>query len=252
MFGYYSKLSSEVYDLDKYVGLSFGDVEFYADRLKGCEGKILEAAVGTGRMLIPLAKQGFKLEGFDLSEEMLAICKKNCEQHGVVSKLSIDAMESFSRQPDYAAIIIPAGSFLLVADRQKSVQALKNFHHHLKPGGKLILDLFLPEDFETGRVSTREFKTRDQALITLESKVVDVNFLEQTIKTHHRYEKWRQGKLEQTELEHFPLRWYGIEEFKLLLEKLGFSEIIISSDYQHGIYPDNKAQTISFEAIASK
>lgn len=32
MLGYYSKLSSEVYDIDKYVGLSFGEVEFYSDR----------------------------------------------------------------------------------------------------------------------------------------------------------------------------------------------------------------------------
>jgi len=27
MLGYYNKLSSEIYDIDKYIGLSFGDKE---------------------------------------------------------------------------------------------------------------------------------------------------------------------------------------------------------------------------------
>jgi len=75
MLGYYSNLSSEVYDLDKYIGRSFGDVEFYSERLANCTGRILEPGVGTGRMLIPLLEQGLKVDGFDVSEEMLNICR---------------------------------------------------------------------------------------------------------------------------------------------------------------------------------
>src|SRR5690625_3841203 len=58
MFSYYSKLSSEVYDIDKYIGLSFGDVEFYSERLDSCAGPVLEPGVGTGRILIPLLEKG--------------------------------------------------------------------------------------------------------------------------------------------------------------------------------------------------
>lgn len=50
----YSKLATEVYDLDKPIGHSFGDVEFYRERLKSCTGRILEPAAGTSRILIPL------------------------------------------------------------------------------------------------------------------------------------------------------------------------------------------------------
>lgn len=82
MLGYYSKLSSEVYDIDKYIGLSFGDVEFYSDRLASCTGNILEPGVGTGRILIPLLEKGLKVDGFDVSEEMLKICRNNCEKEG--------------------------------------------------------------------------------------------------------------------------------------------------------------------------
>lgn len=42
----YQTLSAQVYQLDKPIGCSFGDVEYYAARLSGVVGKILEPAVG--------------------------------------------------------------------------------------------------------------------------------------------------------------------------------------------------------------
>lgn len=54
-FSYYGELCTEVYDLTKEIGHSFGgDVEYYRDRLKQCKGRILEAMVGSGRVIIPL------------------------------------------------------------------------------------------------------------------------------------------------------------------------------------------------------
>lgn len=106
MFNYYGKLSSEVYDIDKYIGLSFGDVEFYSDRLASCKGKILEPGVGTGRILIPLLEKGMNVDGFDVSDEMLKICRNNCETKGLNPKLSEGEMASFSLNTKYEAIIV--------------------------------------------------------------------------------------------------------------------------------------------------
>lgn len=41
-------------------------------------------------------------------------------------------------------------------------------------------------------------------------------------------------------------------EFKMILEQVGFQDIIISADYKYGEYPTNGAETITFEAIANK
>ncbi|MDQ3232834.1 MAG: hypothetical protein M3Q07_13535, partial [Pseudobdellovibrionaceae bacterium] len=46
-----------------------------------------------------------------------------------------------------------------------------------------------------------------------------------------KYEKWNEGRLLATELQRFALRWYGIEEFRALLEKIGFCDIKIFGDY---------------------
>lgn len=99
MLGYYNKLSSEVYDIDKYVGLSFGDVEFYRDRLADCQGDILEPGVGTGRILIPLLEAGYHVEGFDVSDEMLELCRRNCEKRGLHPNLLIEKMEEAGTKP---------------------------------------------------------------------------------------------------------------------------------------------------------
>ena len=40
--------STEVYNLDKPVGHSYGEVGFYRDQLESCSGRVLEPAVGSG------------------------------------------------------------------------------------------------------------------------------------------------------------------------------------------------------------
>lgn len=252
MFGYYNKLSSEVYDMDKYIGLSFGDVEFYADRLADCEGAILEPGVGTGRMLIPLLDRGLNVTGFDASQEMLHICRLNCETRGLNPTLFEGQMETFSTGAQYEAIIIPTGSFLLLHKRTDSNKALQNFYNHLTDGGRLILDIFLQTDMSKDKIKTRTWKCKTGEILTLETKLVEVDYINQYTISHNRYEKWKNGKLLQTELERFPLRWYGVEEFKLVLENIGFEDIIISADYKYGQFPTESSQMITFEATVNK
>ncbi|MCR6111986.1 class I SAM-dependent methyltransferase [Bacillus sp. A301a_S52] len=252
MLGYYNKLSSEVYDMDKYIGCSFGDVEFYSDRLASCTGDILEPGVGTGRILIPLLERGLKVDGFDVSQEMLKICRNNCEERGLNAKLFEGHMASFSIDTKYEAIVVPTGTFLLLHKREDSIKALKIFYNHLTNGGRLILDISLQTDLSVDKVSTRTWESRNGDIITLETKVVEVDYINQYTISHNRYEKWANSELMQTELERFPLRWFGIEEFKMLLENMGFEDIVISADYKYDQYPTDSSEMITFEATVNK
>ncbi|MDF2845037.1 MAG: methylase involved in ubiquinone/menaquinone biosynthesis [Herbinix sp.] len=252
MLSYYGRLSSEVYDMDKPIGHSFGDIEFYKERLKSCEGRILEPATGTGRMLIPLLENGFEVDGFDCSKEMLNICENNCRIRNLKPYLFEAKMESFSIDRLYDAIIVPTGTFLLLQERTDSIKALHNFYKHLSNGGKLIIDIFLQTNSSIGISSTRTFPCDNGDIITLDKKIVQVDNINQFTISHTRYEKWRDGVLLETELEYFPLRWYGVEEFKLILESIGFDDIVISSDYKFGQYPVSAEKVITFEATAIK
>ncbi|MGZ9585271.1 class I SAM-dependent methyltransferase [Paenibacillus marinisediminis] len=250
MYSSYGELCTEVYNFTKPVGHSFGrEIEYYKERLIGCEGLILEAGVGSGRVLIPLMEAGLQMEGLDSSPTMLESCKSRCDERGLKVNLHEGELQKFKLPNRYDAIIIPAGSFLLLEKREESLAALERFHHHLKPGGRLIIDLFLQDEFESKapRLSTYELPTGD--IITMENRIVEVSHLHQYVIRHLKYEKWRSGQLIQSELQRFPLRWYGLEEFKLVLERFGFRDIVVSADYEYGKAPSNDRQTYTFEAI---
>ena len=185
----YGRLATEAYDIDKPIGHSFGDVEFYLQRLKSCTGRVLEPAVGTGRVLIPLMEAGLQMEGVDNSPEMLAVCRARCAERGLQPVLHEGDMSSLSLPESYEAIIVPAGSFLLIERREESLGALKRFREHLLPGGRLIVDLELYTDLRVGTMPVGSVETPQDETITTESNVVEVNFLKQYFVSHLRYEK---------------------------------------------------------------
>ncbi len=80
----YGPLATEVYDLDKPIGHSFGDVEYYTRLLATISGRILEPATGTGRILILLLEAGHEVDGLDSSAEMLAACRRHCQDAALI------------------------------------------------------------------------------------------------------------------------------------------------------------------------
>lgn len=250
MFSYYGALSTELYDFTKPVGHSVcGDIEYYLERLRGTKGKILEAAVGSGRFLIPLLEKGFIVDGIDYSLEMLDSCRKRCRERGLNPKLYEGNLRSFSLESKYEAVVIPTGSFCLIDNLMDAKDALKCFYNHLIPGGRLIVDLELPSNWRTGEITTSTFPLSNEEGILLESKSVEINWVDQYTLSYLKYEKWRKGKLVDTELQKFAMRWYGIEEFKLILESIGFSDITCSADYTYKKQPLKESQLITFEAV---
>lgn len=248
----YGELCTEVYDLTKEIGQSFsGEIQFYQNRVKDCKGRILEAMVGSGRVLIPLLESGLSVDGVDSSSEMLASCRQRCEERGLTTQLYQFDLQNLALPHHYEVIIIVGGSFLLIEDRTESIQALHRLYEHLAPGGKLILDIFLPDhQFETNQHSeVSTFHLPDGDMITMEKKLVEVDFFNQYKASHLKYEKWRNGSLLQTELQRFALRWYGVEEFRLVLESIGFQDVQVFADFEAGKQPSDAKQTFVYEAI---
>ncbi|AFH66304.1 methyltransferase [Paenibacillus mucilaginosus K02] len=249
--GAYGTLCTEVYDLTKPVGQSIGgDLEYYKERLRSCRGRILEAMCGSGRLLIPLAEAGLAVDGIDESPQMLASCQGRCEERGLTPRLFQGKLQELSLSCLYEAIIVPAGSFLLIEDREESVDVLRRFHDHLMPGGRLILDLEMPDlqSLKTGSTGMSTFPHPDGTVITMESRTVEADLYRQVVVTHLRYEKWRQGSLVASELQRLALRWFGIEEFRMLLENTGFSKVTVSADYEYGRAPSHHRQIFTYEA----
>lgn len=245
MYSSYGPLATEVYDRDKPVGRSFGDIEFYRDILLSRSGPVLEPAVGSGRILIPLIEAGIEVDGVDTSEEMLSSCRKRCHDRGIEVSLYKGSMVNFSIPKRYSALIVPTGSFLLMEKREDSVKALATFGEHLSAGGLFVVDLIFPDSFDTTAPTFRSWVTLDGAVITLESRLVEVNFLNQTTTSLFRYEKWREGRLVDSELERFSLRWYGIDEFQMILKKVGYKVKDIVFNYSKSSSGESNSDVVT-------
>ena len=248
MYSSYGELCTEVYDLSKPLGYSVGDVEFYLERLSNIKGKVLEVGCGSGRVLIPLLRAGIDIEGLDNSAAMLDSCRRRCDELNLDATLHNNEMHNFSLTNKYDAIIIPGGSFQLIEGREQAITTLKHLHSYLTPGGRLIMDLFIPTDLNAHFTSTRTWSTANHEVIILEERRTEVNILEQRIVSLLKYEKWKEGNLIQTELQRLPLSWYGNYEFDCLLDRLGYEEIIKSANYKFMNTPSIDGQMITYEA----
>lgn len=255
-FSSYGELCTEVYDLTKPLGYSIGgDLEYYLEKLKSCKGRILEAMAGSGRILVPLLEKGLTVDGMDSSAEMLASCRSRCEEHGFQPQLYKGALQELDLPHKYEAIIIPGGSFLLIEQREEAKKALVRLYDHLEPGGKLILDLFLPDSIvdssDIGKWSgSSAYHLPNGDIITMEEKCVEADWFYGQYKVQHlKYEKWRGGQLIQTELQRFAIRWYGVEEFQYILREAGFSRVEVTADFDDSKRPTNGKERFVYQAV---
>ena len=204
----YGALATEVYDLDKPIGHSLGDVEYYTCLLAQVSGPILEPATGTGRILIPLLEAGHEVDGLDSSAEMLAVCRQHCRDRSLDPILREADMTIFVHLAAYEAVIIPAGSIALLDGRKATLQALTCFRDSLVPGGRLFVDV--PVLRPGAEHEPMRYWRRDSYLWTRQTMHTEYDPAANQTTRFLRYDKWQDGALCMTELQTFRLQHWNI------------------------------------------
>jgi SAM-dependent methyltransferase len=245
----YGEMCAEVYVLDKPPG-ALGDIDYYREALGRLDGPFLEAACGSGRLMIPMLEAGFDVHGFDHSEQMLAQCRRAADQRGLTLKVQRTTYEDFSFDEPFGAIISPVGSFTLVNDYDAALAALRRFRQHLRPGGRLFVDI-MPLSYLTARPleGVRSWTTPTGDLLRIVSNVVELDLLAQRRVNQDRYERWRGGRLIEQELEILAVRCWALKEFELTLKEAGFADVSVCGDYRldHPLRPN--ARQWCFQAV---
>lgn len=246
MYKSYGPLSTKYYQYSKPIGYEImGDISFYKNRLKGIQGSILEAGVGTGRMLIPLLESGFHVDGIDSSKAMLAVCQKACEESKITTKLEQQDLLYLQASNYYEAIIMPTGSFMLL---EQGEQVLKRFYQALQKGGMLIFDLEPFRTFALGAQNTSVLEISETEGIVLTSTHLAHDPIKQYTQTLLKYEHFVDGELNASELQNFKLYYYGLREIKMMLESVGFTSIEVIADYDEEKALDHETDLLTLIA----
>jgi SAM-dependent methyltransferase len=226
----HSALVAEVYDIAQPLGRTVGDVEFYLRAVADVDGRILEPACGTGRVLIPLLDVGHAADGADHSPDMLEICRQHCRERGLDPRLYVADMSTFVQPETYDAVVVPRGSIRNLAGREMTIRALDCFHTSLTPGGRLLLDVTIPL-FVPDPLPIVEHWVRDPYVYTCETLVIDYDpFLDRTMR-YARYTKWCDGEFVTTELHRFTFQHWNLHQFEALLAERGYVDITVTGDF---------------------
>lgn len=249
----YGPLCAEVYDLTKPVGGDYPDVPYYLRRLAPIGGRVLEAAVGTGRLLVPLLRAGLRVEGIDGSTDMLAYCRRNCEAAGWRATLHQGALERMTLGARYNAIVLTFGSFMLLSGPGEAVAALDRMQHHLVPGGRLFVDVDAPRartPRPAGGAARRVVECPDGSRIVLLDVVTREGAVDGIERHVLSYEKSRGGRVVGREVQDFPLRRYEHDDLVRVLADAGFARIEACGDYAEDAAAVTARQWLCFSAVA--
>ncbi|OAB44777.1 class I SAM-dependent methyltransferase [Paenibacillus glacialis] len=229
MTDYYGELCTKMYESSKAYADGI-ELDFYLSFVKDPNMNVLEPMCGNGRMLIPFMQRGIRIEGFDISEEMLKVCKEKGEKLNLEPNVYYEKIEEFKGNTTYDLIIIPFGSFSLLPDALVN-KSLSNLKSVLKSDGKLLLTIMLKYDGiveipEWVELEQKQFD--DEWIVTY--KKVHYNEEESMLTSKFKYQSVKNGKIVKTEIMDFPLRLYALEEFEYTLKSNGFHNIVV-----HGI-----------------
>ncbi len=231
---------AELYDLvPMYQKRS--DREFYLNLSRETKGQILEIGCGTGRILIPIAKEGLKITGLDLSENMLSVCREK------LSKLDVETqnnatlvqgnMTDFDIQEKFDLITIPFRAFQHLITRDMQESCLKCVHNHLTDNGRLVFDTFHVDysrinnpKFKEESEDTPEFELENGFKLRRCNRVVEFHVEEQYNDVELIY--FLTDKKGNTEryVHQFPMRYFFRAEIENLLTSCGLRIIEIFGD----------------------
>lgn len=119
-------------------------VDFYVDLAREADGPIVELAVGTGRVAIPVVQRtGKHVLGIDVSEDMLALAREHADAAGVDLDLRLGDMRELQLDESAALIYCPFRGMLHLpawADRRRTFERIAAA---LRPGGRFAWNAFV-------------------------------------------------------------------------------------------------------------
>lgn len=117
----------------------------------GAGGSAFELGIGTGRIALPLQKRGMQVGGIDASPSMLE--KLKSKEGGDKIEVQTGDFSSFSAPGKYDVVFAVFNTFFALTTQEEQVNCLQCVQKILAPGGKLILELFVPDlkRFEGGQ-----------------------------------------------------------------------------------------------------
>lgn len=230
--------SQNWYNLPVYYDVSFShemrdELQFLK---KICESyryrgrlRLLEPACGTGRLLLPLAKNGFDCTGLDINPHSLCYLKDKLQRQGLHARVIHADMSDFRIRYRFDIAFCTVDTFRHLLTEQQALAHLQCMAKALKPAGIYVLGLHLLTDVEIKSRVIRWKNSRGRLTVKTTMSLVELDRKKrrETLKvvlqpvTNVNKEK---------HVSIYDLRTYTLKQFQNLLAKSGQFRIITAYD----------------------
>lgn len=234
MYDYFSKWYDQLNEQEFYQ-------MWYDEVIRYCGNtaakNILDLGCGSGRLLELLAPHAHRLTGVDLSEQMLILAQERLASYPVNVNLFCDDMGELNL-PDqqYDIIISTCDSFNYLESEEKLVHLFQQVYQGLKSGGSFLFDMHSDYTF-TSVFPTWSYADQAEDLSVLWNTYTEDNFMYEHFLTF--FKCTMQGVYERFDEIHQQF-FYSEKWILKQLEKIGFTEIVVETDFMKAYYITGK------------
>jgi SAM-dependent methyltransferase len=234
---------ARLYDLD--LVDDPGDLDLYLALAARADGPVLELAVGTGRLAVPLAEAGYQVTGVDLDPAMLDRARRRAGQarSGTAARLTLVEADLVGlRLPEagtFGLAFIALNSLLVLPSRAAQRAAVRAMADHLAPGGLAVADVWIPDAEDLARFDGRvilEWPRMDPETGAIVTKAGSAQHdaSSAVVTTTTIFEEGGQGEPARRWVRRDQLRFLSSDELRGLAEAVGLSVEMLAGDYGLG------------------
>lgn len=162
---------------------------------------VLEFAIGTGRVALPLAERGVEVHGIDLSQAMVdeMLKKPGADQISVtIGDMATTRVTSSRTDGSFGLVVLVFNTISNLLTQSEQVACFRNASAHLEPGGHFVVETgvpriqrlpagerFLAFEVAADHIGIDEFDLVEQRLTSHHYRIADGDAA--TFASHHRY-----------------------------------------------------------------
>lgn len=217
------------------------DVEHYLALARASGGPVLELGCGTGRLTIPIARQGVAVVGVDRAEAMLGALHRKlaAAPRPVRSRVTTVRADYLGPQPPsfaeapFAAVLWPFNALHHCPDGEAVVEALRRIGGWLRPGAPIGLDCYLPDRELYDRDPDERYEPRTFRHPVTGERIDswEQGWWDEPGRIHHvvYVYRWPDGTERRT---HLRLRMFELDELHRLFSRAGWRVVREAEDFQ--------------------
>lgn len=231
------------------------DLDLYSDLAAEYGEPILEVACGTGRVMLRLAREGYRVHGIDQEPAMLDRARRKADMlpEDVRDKLHFHQADvlKFDTDMRFKLVLVPYNGLLHFLDQDDQLALLRRLRRWIQDDGLLVCDLVNPgETFGAQDTDAllleKTFIEPETGHLVMQHSVTSLDRTEQLLRVTWIYDEVTGDGTVKRTFAPVVFRFIFYSELRLLLKLAGFEVESVYGSTEFEPYEDGSERMIVF------